>query len=159
MADRVSECCVTSAWGPDSATLVVEGELTATTTDLLEGAVLACLRVNPHTVAVDLARVDFMDAAGIAALLDCRSRAAMQQARLVVIHPNRTLTHLMRPEVRALLAVPPTADRAGRRELPCIACGAITEHVPGPTTRGADGEVLVQWWSCTACDEGNTVVD
>ncbi|WP_436698173.1 STAS domain-containing protein [Nocardioides sp. BYT-33-1] len=167
VADRLSECSVTSAPGPGTATLLVEGDLVVTTTVVLEGAVNACLRSRPRTVAVDLARVRFMDGAGITALLTCRGRAATQRTRLVVTGPSPSLARLMRPEIRALLAIgpEPAAERAPRhgarpgRLLTCMACGATTEHVPGPQTRGPDGAVLVQWWSCTACDEGNTLLD
>ncbi len=169
MAEGLSECTVTSESGPDTATLHVEGELIAATSEILEGAVNACLRSAPRLVAVDLAHVRFMDSAGITALLNCRGRATAQRARLTVIRPNRTLIRLMRPEIRALLAVVPepppgdVSDRAGTqaesRVLRCLACGGMTAHVRGPTTRGADGSFMVQWWSCTECDEGNTVLD
>ncbi|WGX97887.1 STAS domain-containing protein [Nocardioides sp. L-11A] len=178
VAERLSECSITSTGGPDAATLLVEGDLVVTTTAVLEGAVNVCLRGHPRRVAVDLTRVRFMDSAGITALLTCRGRAATQRARLVVTHPSPTLARVMRPEIRALLTVDPEAAVAPppgpppgpppepppeptvgqRRLLACLSCGATTAHVPGPRTLGADGEVIVQWWSCTACDEGNTLV-
>ena len=167
MAEVLYECTVTSEGGPGTATLHVEGELTAATTDILEGAVNACLRSGPRLVAVDLAHVSFMDSAGITALLSCRGRATAQRARFTVIRPSRTLTRMMRPEIRALLAIVPDGAPEAEpvrvpgdvRVLRCLACGGTTEHVRGPTTRGSDGEVMVQWWSCTECDEGFTVPD
>jgi len=171
MSYGLPECSITSEDDHEAAILHVEGELVGTTTDVLEGAVNVCLRRAPRTVTVDLARVHFMDSAGISTLLRCRGRATAQRARFTVIRPSALVTRLMRPEIRALLAISPATDPVPRaadsphpaargpvRPLRCLACGTTTEHVPGPTTRGRDGEVLVQWWSCTECEEGNTVL-
>jgi hypothetical protein len=43
------------------------------------------------------------------------------------------------------------------RQLECLACEKITDHLRGPVTYAADGSVLVQWWTCLECQEGQTV--
>ncbi|HWJ10208.1 MAG TPA: hypothetical protein VNS46_12580 [Nocardioides sp.] len=43
------------------------------------------------------------------------------------------------------------------RQLECLACERETAHVTGPATYGRNGELLVQWWTCTECEEGRTV--
>lgn len=43
------------------------------------------------------------------------------------------------------------------RQLDCLACEQRTPHELGPATYGRDGQLLVQWWSCTVCREGRTV--
>ncbi|TNM44237.1 hypothetical protein FHP29_05915 [Nocardioides albidus] len=54
------------------------------------------------------------------------------------------------PEVRAR-PLPPV------QMLHCLPCGACTPHALGPQTLAPDGSVLVQWWRCTECAEGQTV--
>ena len=52
------------------------------------------------------------------------------------------------------------ADLAGSREarrLECLQCGRFTRHVQGRATYGAHGALLVQWWRCTVCGEGETI--
>ena len=39
----------------------------------------------------------------------------------------------------------------------CLPCAASTPHVLGMATYGPDGELLVQWWKCTRCPEGEAV--
>lgn len=41
--------------------------------------------------------------------------------------------------------------------LSCLCCGRDTVHRPGPVTVGRDGTVLVRWWRCTECAEGQTI--
>lgn len=48
------------------------------------------------------------------------------------------------------------ADSAAR-QLDCLVCEQRTPHELGPATYGRDGTLLVQWWSCTVCQEGRTV--
>ena len=52
------------------------------------------------------------------------------------------------------------ANLAGSREarlLECLQCGRPTRHVRGRVTYGARGALLVQWWQCTVCGEGETI--
>lgn len=43
------------------------------------------------------------------------------------------------------------------KQLECLACERVTPHELGPATYGRDGSLLVQWWTCTECQEGRTV--
>jgi hypothetical protein len=43
------------------------------------------------------------------------------------------------------------------RRLECLSCDATTDHVRGPVTLAADGSVLVQWWTCRECLDGQTI--
>ncbi|GAA3652779.1 hypothetical protein GCM10022237_10860 [Nocardioides ginsengisoli] len=43
------------------------------------------------------------------------------------------------------------------RQLECLSCEKITDHLRGPVTYAQDGSVLVQWWTCSECREGQTV--
>lgn len=60
------------------------------------------------------------------------------------------------------LSVPPRrpagdADDRPTRTIECLPCAGPTPHVLGRATRGADGQLLVQWWKCTACAEGEAI--
>lgn len=48
-------------------------------------------------------------------------------------------------------------DASRVRQLECLPCEQVTEHVPGPATRDKNGVVLVQWWKCVECTDGHTV--
>lgn len=152
----------------DRATvLVVNGDLDISTSPMLEAAFLSCLREQPPTIAVDLANVSFMNGAGIRALLVGRARAAEHRARFHVVRASKAVERLMTPGLRAVLAaaepVPaphvPSAPQAPSRTrvLECIECKLRTDHVKGPTTLRPDGSVLLQWWSCTECEEGKAI--
>ncbi len=43
------------------------------------------------------------------------------------------------------------------RRLECLGCGRRTDHVRGPVTIGPDGAILVQWWTCRECRDGQTI--
>lgn len=146
----------------DRATvLVVNGDLDISTSPMLEAALLSCLRDQPPSIAVDLANVSFMNGAGIRALLVGRARAAEHRARFHVVRTSRAVERLMTPGLRAVLtaAEPAPAPQVPSRTrvLECIACTRRTDHVKGPTTLRPDGSVLLQWWSCTECEEGTAV--
>lgn len=51
----------------------------------------------------------------------------------------------------------PAAGDDRVRRLECLPCERVTDHVRGPATFGKDGSLLVQWWTCAECREGNTV--
>ncbi len=60
----------------------------------------------------------------------------------------------------SLSPVPTPAELALRQQtllLDCIPCGRATRHIMGRATYGLDAELLVQWWTCTACSEGETI--
>lgn len=140
--------------------VVVGGDLDVTTTALLGAAVGACLDDRADTVALDLRGVRFMDCAGTAELLACRSRARSQSARLAVTHTSGAVERMLSPLLRQALAGQP--GQPGQptvriRQLHCLSCGTSTTHVPGPVTRARDGRVLLRWWACTACSEGHTL--
>lgn len=138
----------------------VAGDLDLEARELLEAAVIRCLHTRPARVALDLHRVTFMDCAGTKALLACRVRAAAQDARLVVVAPSIAVTRVLTPEVAVVLGVEPapaTSGSAPTRRLECVPCGRRTPHVVGEQTVDADGRVLVQWWRCTECEEGNAI--
>lgn len=138
----------------------VSGDLDLPARELLEAAVVTCLHRRPLRGAVDLHRVTFMDCAGAAGLVRCRSRARAQDARLVVVDPSPAVTRVLTPPLRTMLGIArsgPDEEPVKRRMLECICCGRTTAHVPGEQTVAADGQVLVQWWRCTECEEGNAV--
>ncbi|MEV5000747.1 STAS domain-containing protein [Nocardioides sp. LML1-1-1.1] len=137
--------------------VVVGGNLDVTTVALLGTAVDACLEARPHAVALDLRDVRFMDCAGTTELLRCRDRAAAHSARLRLSHLSGAVDRMLSPTLRKALAAEPGRRPGAQRMLRCLSCGARAPHVLGPTTRATDGAVLVQWWSCTACEEGTTV--
>lgn len=137
--------------------VVVGGDLDITTTALLGAAVNACLDERPRSIALDLRDVRFMDCAGTAELLHCRDRALERAAHLRLTHLSPAVERMLSPALRAALAVEPGDELGRRRVLRCLACGTRSLHVLGPTTRATDGAVLVQWWSCTACEDGTTV--
>ncbi|KRB78463.1 hypothetical protein ASE01_04150 [Nocardioides sp. Root190] len=43
------------------------------------------------------------------------------------------------------------------RTVECLSCGSATVHVKGRVTHDRQGGLLVQWWDCTACEEGEAV--
>ena len=137
--------------------VVVGGDLDITTTALLGAAVNACLDEQPRSVSLDLRDVRFMDCAGTAELLQCRDRALARSARLRLTHLSPAVERMLSPALRQALAADPADELGHRRMLRCLSCGARAPHVLGPTTRATDGAVLVQWWSCTACEDGVTV--
>lgn len=147
----------------DRATvLIVNGDLDISTSPMLEAAFLSCLRDQPPSIAVDLANVAFMNGAGIRALLVGRARAAEHHARFHVVRASRAVERMLTPGLRAILATAPepapvTAVPSRTRVLECIECVRQTDHVKGPTTLRHDGTVLLQWWSCTECDEGKAI--
>ena len=51
----------------------------------------------------------------------------------------------------------PAAGDGQVKQLECLACERVTPHGVGPATYGKDGSLLVQWWTCTQCQEGRTV--
>ncbi len=56
------------------------------------------------------------------------------------------------------MAVPrATRPHPTSRPKQCLHCEVATPHVPGRRTFGINGDLLVQWWSCTRCDEGETI--
>ena len=146
----------------DAALVEVVGDLDLESRDLLEAAVVACLHQKPRTVSLDLHRVTFMDCAGTTGLLACHSRAVAQEARLVVVDPSTAVTRILPRDVAAALGIrawPADLDPGvgPRRRLECVPCGQVTPHVLGEQTIGTDGTLLVQWWRCTECEEGNTI--
>ena len=60
----------------------------------------------------------------------------------------------------SLPRIPTPADIAAKTEtrvFRCLACGVVGPHVKGRATYGSTGELLVQWWACTACEEGEAI--
>lgn len=43
------------------------------------------------------------------------------------------------------------------RSLECLPCGTVTPHTRGRATYGPDDQLLVQWWKCTLCPEGEAI--
>ncbi|MDQ6525726.1 hypothetical protein RB608_19070 [Nocardioides sp. LHD-245] len=41
--------------------------------------------------------------------------------------------------------------------LECLQCGRRTRHIKGRATYGVRNDLLVQWWHCTVCTEGETI--
>ncbi|QSR28495.1 hypothetical protein CFH99_22990 [Nocardioides aromaticivorans] len=145
---------------PNGACVDVAGDLDLEARGLLEAAVITCLHARPPRVLLDLHRVTFMDCAGTKGLLACRVRAAAQDARLVVVEPSIAVTRVLTPEVAVVLGVDAASGTSGSvpsRRLECVPCGRRTPHVVGEQTVGTDGRVLVQWWRCTECEEGNAI--
>ena len=138
----------------------VSGDLDLEARELLEAAVITCLHARPPRVLLDLHRVTFMDCAGTKGLLACRQRAVAQDARLVVVEPSTAVTRVLTPEVAVALGVDAGSGTSGTvasRRLECVPCGRRTPHVLGEQTVATDGTVLVQWWRCTECEEGNAI--
>lgn len=138
------------------------GDLDIASRGLLEAAVTTCLHRHPREVAVDLHDVAFMDGAGAAGLVACWSRAVAQETRLVVVDPSPAATRILVPGLTPLLGrrrhtAGPCRGAERQRRLECIPCGRTTPHVLGERTVAAGGEVLVQWWRCTECEEGHTI--
>ncbi len=52
---------------------------------------------------------------------------------------------------------PGTTVTQQTRELECLPCGTRTPHVRGRATYSVTGELLVQWWKCTECPEGEAL--
>ncbi|WP_377319896.1 STAS domain-containing protein [Pimelobacter simplex] len=152
-----ADCSVATGIRDAVAEIAVVGDLVVSTTGLLEAAVTHCLHERPLRVRVDLHAVRFMDCAALTTLLECRARTRAQGALLTVIHPSPAVTRLLDPATRLALGVGVGVGQDRTRLLECLACAALTEHVPGETTVGPDGSVLVQWWRCTRCPEGNAV--
>ena len=68
----------------------------------------------------------------------------------------------MYPAVTAPSPLPPADPSTAAlpqeaRRLECLHCGAFTRHVMGRATYGAHGNLLVQWWTCAQCGEGETI--
>lgn len=153
----VFQFSITAEVEGEAGLVTVVGDLDITTTALLGAAVEACLEERPHAVALDLRAVRFMDGAGTAELLQCHDRARKRAARLRITHTSPAVQRMLAPALRSALAGEPDSASDARRVLRCLSCGTRTVHVPGPTTRTTDGAVLVQWWSCTACEDGTTL--
>lgn len=150
------------ATGVTSAYVDVAGDLDLAARDLLDAAVITCLHRRPPSVTLDMHRVSFMDCAGATGLLTCCSRALEQDVQLLVVEPSAAVTRILAPDVAAALGIQRPAldhDRGTgvRRRLECVPCGRRTPHVVGEQTVAADGAVLVQWWRCTECEEGNAI--
>lgn len=78
-------------------TVVVAGEVDLATRDRLAAVLTRALtELRPARLVVDLARVPFMDAAGLGVLMAARRRAERTGVGLAVAHPSPMITLLLR---------------------------------------------------------------
>ncbi|MGW5265915.1 STAS domain-containing protein [Microbispora sp. NPDC004025] len=100
--------------------IIACGEIDIGTAGHLYRAVLDVLRrQRPDRIEVDLARVTFLDASGVRALLMSRDAAAEVGCRLTVVEPGRMARRVLEIvgllETFGLAAVPPPSAPAGSR--------------------------------------------
>lgn len=69
--------------------LAVAGELDIASAPELLGRIEQFELPQPHTLALDLAEVSFMDVAGMRVLLEIAQRAKTRKARFVIHNPRR----------------------------------------------------------------------
>ena len=100
--------------------IIACGEIDIGTAGQLYRAVLDVLRrQRPDRIEVDLARVTFLDASGVRALLMSRAAAAEVGCHLTVVEPGRMAHRVLEIvdllETFGLAAVPPPSPPAGNR--------------------------------------------
>jgi len=87
---------VISLENTDDGTLVrVAGDLDAATRPHWEAALSAAAAADPHAVVVDMSRVTFCDAAGLAPLVGLHSELRGSGRRLVLRSPSRQVRRLL----------------------------------------------------------------
>lgn len=75
--------------------VVVSGEIDVMTVVGLRQTLLQALEEAPGTLVVDLSAVEFIDAAGVGALVDVANKAAAVRRRLVVSCPSPAVRRIM----------------------------------------------------------------
>ena len=96
--------------------LCLEGDLDLATFDPLSGILAEILEQRPATVAVDLARVSFLDSTGIRCLVNAARAAATEGCKLVVRRPSATVVRVLAIcGVDELLLGDTDGDRKARR--------------------------------------------
>jgi anti-sigma B factor antagonist len=73
----------------------VRGEVDLLTRPTLRAALLEALEGSASTVVVDMAAVEFLDAAGIGALVEISGRARREGRSLVVSRPSRIVRRVL----------------------------------------------------------------
>jgi len=73
----------------------LDGDLDLATVEPLSGILREILERRPATVAVDLARVSFIDSTGIRCLVNAASAAATDGCKLVVRRPTATVVRVL----------------------------------------------------------------
>ncbi|BCJ75142.1 hypothetical protein CS0771_46860 [Catellatospora sp. IY07-71] len=77
--------------------LTVSGEVDIATAHLLRKVAVAVLRTRAASrLALDMSGVGFIDAVGVAAVIDCRREAARRNLPFSVINPSAQVTATMR---------------------------------------------------------------
>jgi len=72
----------------------LEGEVDATTRDLLIGVASPCITADA-TLTLDCSRVTFMDSRGVHAMVELRRLAEEGGARLIVLAPTSAVTRVL----------------------------------------------------------------
>ena len=73
----------------------LEGDLDLATVEPLSGILREILQQRPATVAVDLARVSFLDSTGIRCLVNAATAAETNGCNLVVRRPTATVVRVL----------------------------------------------------------------
>jgi anti-sigma B factor antagonist len=74
--------------------LGIAGELDMASAPLLLREIERLELDEPHTLALDLGEVTFMDVAGMRVLLEAAQRARDRQAKMVIFNPRRCATRV-----------------------------------------------------------------
>ena len=73
----------------------LDGELDLATVEPLSGILREILEQRPATVALDMARVSFIDSTGIRCLVNAASAAATDGCKVVVRRPTATVVRVL----------------------------------------------------------------
>jgi anti-anti-sigma factor len=96
----------------DAVVIGLAGDVDALTAPQLTEAVSAALHERPHTVVVDLSRVDFLASAGLAALVESHRMAGPDSRLHIVATGSATLRPLTMTGLTDELAVFATSEEA-----------------------------------------------
>src|SRR3954453_1198980 len=79
-----------------AAILRPAGELDICTRESLVAACRRATRRRPARVVIDGSHIEFVDVAGVRALLECRGAARAAGARFALVHPSPAVVHALR---------------------------------------------------------------
>ena len=83
--------------GDGTARIMLSGDLDELTAGMLQRAVIDVLRCEcPDRIDIDLEKVEFLDAAGIRALLLCRTDARQIDCRITLSNPRPIVYRVLR---------------------------------------------------------------
>jgi anti-sigma B factor antagonist len=78
-----------------ATTIVVGGEIDLYSSPDLRAALAAAIAGNAATVAVDLAKVAYMDSSGVATLVEALRSAGKEDTQLVILAPSQSVLKVL----------------------------------------------------------------